>query len=222
MTFVFFLETIAGIAAGAIAATITATLSPFPWPTFLLVLLIDCGASFAAGYGVPGLVAYLHRGRTAAIALVVPAIAACTFLGLTSVIAWGTGGDAWLGIAGAIVVGAIGAICLKLFKSFGRIWLFTDGIRIGSWKFMYSDILAIGLGTGKKIEKNFPPEAAGKPVTLLTPLDFEYIAPDFGIFHVYLVIVTADSVFVVQSLYNQSNMAQDVKNAWSRCVFGHE
>ena len=122
-----------------------------------------------------------------------------------------------------IVLIVASLLLLFVFNArYGKIGLFTDGIKIGKRTFYYSDIIKQpSYGTGP-IEKKIPEEDKDKQVTMLTPIEYEYQEKNFGIFHVYLIFVTKDTVYIAQSINKQSNLAQDSRNAWSRCILGQE
>jgi hypothetical protein len=220
--YLLYVESLGGIIAALMVFSIEMLVLPTPWDAIAATLGILLVAAFVLGYVVTRLLAFVQRDVSVKCGLYCAAVAGCHFVGTTLLWGWIHVGGIdirWLGI---VAIAVAWAVLAYFYRKYGKIGLFTDGMRIGSKVFMYADIVAVGHGTGSAIEAKIPEEGKGRPVTILTPLEFEYIEENFGIFHVYLIFVTKDAVYVAQSINKQSNLAQDTRNAWSRCVLGHE
>jgi hypothetical protein len=220
--YLLYVESLAGIMVALVAFFIVMLALPTPWDAVAATLGILLAVAFVLGYVVTRMLAFVQRDVSITCGLYCAAVSGGHFAGTALVWGWiqvGSADARWLG---AVVMAGAWVVLVVLHRKYGKIGLFTDGMRIGSKVFMYPDIVAVGHGTGSDIEAKIPAEGKGKPVKVLTPIEFEYIEANFGIFHVYLIVVTADAVYVAQSINKQSNLAQDARNAWSRCVLGHE
>jgi hypothetical protein len=220
--YIFYIENLMGIISAIGAFLITMLAVPTPRDAVTVALGILLGVAFLLGYAMTRLLAFMRRDTSIKRGLYCAAVSGCHFIGTT--LAWGwiqvdSMHAWWLGVP---LIAVAWCSLVYYYRKYGKIGLFTDGMRIGSMTFMYPDIIAVGHGTGADIEAKIPPEGKGKPMKILTPIEFEYLEDNFGIFHVYLILVTADAVYVAQSINKQSNLAQDTRNAWSRCVLGHE
>ena len=100
----------------------------------------------------------------------------------------------------------------------GKIKLYTDGITIDGMVIPYDEVIFTDYATGE-IEKNIPKAAKGKKFQLLTPIDYEYIEEDFGVFHHYCFIVTKTHAYVLQSLTGRSAFVANVRNAWACFIY---
>ncbi len=220
--FVHYVESLGGIFASLVASCIATLVLPKPKDEVIVILTIVLAIAFVLGYTLTRMLFFVKREVSIKASLHCTVIAGGQFIGIALLCGWiqidGTD-MRWPGFG---IIAATWAILATFYRKYGKIGLFTDGMKIGSKVFRYTDIVAVGHGTGSSLDGNIPAEGRGKPIKILTPLEFEYIEKDFGIFHVYLVIVTADAVYIAQSINKQSNMAQDTRNAWSRCVLGHE
>ncbi len=221
-TYILYVESLGGIIASLVAFFIAILALPTPQDAVAVILAIVLAVAFMLGYVLTKLLFFMHRVASAKAGSACMLVSGMHFIGLALVFQWIQIEDIDIQWTGIGLVAVAWTILIILYRKYGKIGLFTDGMRIDLKVFMYPDIVAVGFGTGSDIEAKIPAEGNGKPVKLLTPLEFEYIEENFGIFHVYLIFVTADAVYVAQSINKQSNLAQDTRNAWSRCVFGHE
>ncbi|MEX2682934.1 MAG: hypothetical protein Q6373_015195 [Candidatus Sigynarchaeota archaeon] len=220
--FILFIQCLGGIITSIAAFGVPMILSPAPQDAVAVVITIQLAIAFVLGYLLTKMLFYVHGDTALKGALYCMFVSGVHSLGITFLLKWiksENSGEQWLGMG--IVIAAWILLAMH-YKRYGKIGLFTDGLKIGSRVFPYSDIIDVNYGTGSIIEDKIPPAGKGKPVFKLTPLQFEYIDKNFGIFHVYLIFVTADAVYIAQSINKQSNLAQDTRNAWSRYVFGRE
>ena len=120
--------------------------------------------------------------------------------------------DLITGIALLAIAYADAGIALK---KCGWIRLYTDGVVIGRLVIKYADFVYTEFATGKPYTDHVPEQAKGKPLVLLTPIDYEYIERYFGVSHYYCFIITKDKAYVAQSLTGRSDFAANVRNAWA-------
>ncbi|MBN2154319.1 MAG: hypothetical protein JW839_22885 [Candidatus Lokiarchaeota archaeon] len=220
--FILFIECLGGIIASLAAFCVVMLSLPTPRDAVSFVLAIDLAIAFVLGYALTKMLFYVHRVASLKGGLYCMLVSGMHSFGVALIFTWipnDVPGGQWLGMGFVIVAWILLAMH---YKRHGKIGLFTDGLKIRSRVFRYHDIIEVSYGTGSMIEDKIPASGRGKPVIKLTPMEFEYVEKDFGIFHVYLILVTADAVYVAQSINKQSNLAQDTRNAWSRCVLGHE
>ena len=95
------------------------------------------------------------------------------------------------------------------------ITLYTDGLILGKTVLKYADFVYTEFATGKPYTDHVPEQAKGKPLILLTPIDYEYVERYFGVSHYYCFIITKDNAYVAQSLTGRSDFAANVRNAWA-------
>ncbi len=220
--FILYVECLGGIISSLGVFFISMPFLPSPRDAVAAVLAIALVTAFVLGYALTKLLFFLHRPASIKAGIACMFVSGVHLTGLALLFRWIQIGGIdvqWMGV-GPVAVAWV--VLVLLYRRYDKIGLFTDGIKIGPRVFLYPDLVAIGHGTGTAIEEKIPVEGKGKPVTMLTPIEYEYTEGSFGIFHVYLILVTADAVYVAQSLNKQSNLAQDTRNAWSRCVLGHE
>ncbi len=117
--------------------------------------------------------------------------------------------------AGLAMLGLVVVLVSWCFTHVNRICLFTDGVIIGKLVIPYKDVVTVAYATGKDVASRVPQEGKGLELIILTPLDFEYIERDFGIFHHYVIIVTKERCYVAQSLSSRSDFPANVRNAWA-------
>ncbi len=101
------------------------------------------------------------------------------------------------------------------FARYGRIRLYTDGVIIGKLAIPYSDFVYTEFSTGKPFQDHLPEQGKGKPIEIITPIDYEYIEENFGVFHPYTFITTREKTYVVQSLTHRPEFVANVRNAWA-------
>ncbi|MHA1680966.1 MAG: hypothetical protein ACTSUE_08150 [Promethearchaeota archaeon] len=219
-----FLASMAGLISGAGAFLMTIPFATSGGAAFLVVLIAGNGGALLFGMLVTSSLFFFYMRRIIETALFSVCLFNLYFIGLFLVTGYGSiGGVPDVGVAVVIlgiIVGAamivLGTLVVSvLFARHGKVGIFTDGVKIGKRSFKYEDVIAISHGTGP-VEKSIPREGMGKELIVLTPIEYEYVGKDFGIYHVYMYLVTADAVYVAQSLNRQSNMAQDALNAWVR------
>jgi hypothetical protein len=220
-SFILFLETLAGILIGAGAFVIALAVQSHQNYLFPAWLLITCIAAYVIGHFVTKVMFFVYIKMSIACGITCTGVAAASFTGLCFGFGLFNLASIYFTITGSLMIAVLLVIVLFFQIRYGKIGLFTDGVKIGNQVFQYPDIIAISYGTGP-IDKKIPEEGKDKPVRILTPIEYEYVEKNFGIFHVYLIFVTNDAVYVAQSINKQSNLAQDTRNAWSRCVIGHE
>jgi hypothetical protein len=221
-TFILYMESLGGIMSSLGAFFIAMLLLPTPRDAVAVILAIVLGVSFVLGYFMTKLLFFVQRSVSIKAGFACMSVSGVHFIGLGLLIRWIQVENVDVQWTGIVLVAVAWVILAALYRKYGKIGLFTDGMKIGSRVFPYPEIIAVGHGTGSAIDAKIPAEGKGKPVTMLTPIEFEYTEANFGIFHVYLIFVTKDAVYVAQSINKQSNLAQDTRNAWSRCVLGHE
>jgi len=214
-------ETLAGILIGAGAFAIALVVPFNQFYLFPAWFVITITVSYIIGHIITKVMFFVYRKMSIMCGMACVGVAAPSFTGLC--FGFGSFGftDFQFTIIGIVMVIAMLIMLFMLNSRYGKIGLFTDGLKIGYQCFKYPDIIMSSYGTGP-IDKKIPVEGKDKPVRILTPIEYEYVEKNFGIFHVYLIFVTNDAVYVAQSINKQSNLAQDTKNAWSRCVLGHE
>jgi hypothetical protein len=101
------------------------------------------------------------------------------------------------------------------WKDIHSIKLYTDGFTVGKMEFHYGLIQDVQYATGKPIESRIPETGGGTEMIILTPIDFEFIGDDYGIFHHYLMVVMETKVYVIQPLRNKDAFAANVRNAYA-------
>nr|MDO8116004.1 hypothetical protein [Candidatus Sigynarchaeota archaeon] len=116
---------------------------------------------------------------------------------------------------GIALFGCMACLVVWWVKHLNHIHLFTDGLIIENLEIWYKDVVTVAYATGKDVGSHVPQEGAGLEMAILTPLDFEYIERDFGIFHHYVLIVTKSHCYVAQSLSSRSDFPANVRNAWA-------
>ncbi|MHA1791242.1 MAG: hypothetical protein ACTSVI_01275 [Promethearchaeota archaeon] len=181
--------------------------------------LFESAGSFSCGFFVSKMMFYVHAPRALKNGFFSFLFSTFTFLGALFIL-FSFKNDPFcyaFFLNGIFLTSCAIIVEIELFKRHGKIGLFTDGVKIGSLTIMYDDIEAIGFGSGS-LERKIKELKTNKPVEILTPIEYEYVEKDFGIFHLYLIITTRDRVYVAQSINRQSNLVQDTRNAWMRYV----
>nr|MDO8085414.1 hypothetical protein [Candidatus Sigynarchaeum springense] len=141
-----------------------------------------------AGLHFPGLYLGLSRGLPAIDIYLLAGAALCA-------IAYTTAGNA-------------------LYKT-GWIRLYTDGVIIGKLVLKYADFVYTEFACGRPYQDHVPEQGKGKPIVVLTPINYEYVEKNFGVTHYYCFIITRDTTYVAQSLTKRSDFVANVRNAWS-------
>ncbi|MEX2679983.1 MAG: hypothetical protein Q6373_000140 [Candidatus Sigynarchaeota archaeon] len=119
-------------------------------------------------------------------------------------------------LVGAAALCAIAyVIAGRAFYKTGWIRLYTDGVIIGKLVLRYADFVYTEFACGKPYQDRVPEQGKGKPIVVLTPIDYEYVERDFGVTHYYCFIITRDTTYVAQSLTKRSDFVANVRNAWS-------
>jgi len=221
VSFIFFIETLAGIVTGTGAFVFAIVLPSNQIRFFPFWFAITFAVAYFFGHVLTKVMFFVYPKLSIMCGIACGGIAGMEFTGLLLSFGYFAINGIQFIITGIALVLVSWLILFLLNARYGKIGLYTDGIKIGNKVFFYPDIITSSYGTGP-IEKKIPDKGKNKPVRILTPIEYEYIEKNFGIFHVYLIFVTNDAVYVAQSLNKQSNLAQDTKNAWSRCVIGHE
>jgi hypothetical protein len=104
-----------------------------------------------------------------------------------------------------------GVIFMKIWKSFGRIKLYSDGFVIGSEVFDYSEIEYINYAAGP-IESNIKEEHKSFPRIIMSEIEYSYKGKDYEIDHFYLVVVKQKRVYICQSIMFTSGFAANARN----------
>lgn len=215
IAFVYYLSTILGLVIGIGGYLALLGITRVQFMPFYLQFFIIIASGTIGGFIVANILFFLYRAGALKAGLFTAFIAACEFTGISAMANF----TVFTGIAPLLLVlglpiAAIPWIALVvLYRAYGKIGVFTDGVKIGELVLRYDDIEKAGFGTGP-VEKSIPEADREKPLDILTPIDLDYEGKDFIIHHVYLIVVTAEKVYVAQSLNRQSNLAQDVRNAW--------
>ncbi len=127
----------------------------------------------------------------------------------------------WAGSGPGEVALGTGLLCVPLASliiTLARckwIALYTDGVVIGKLVLKYADFVYTEFTCGKPYLDHVPEQGKGKPIVVLTSIDYEYEERDFGVMHYYCFIVTKDTTYVAQSLTNRSDFVANVRNGWS-------
>jgi len=118
----------------------------------------------------------------------------------------------FLGIGIMVIAWGIVAV---FFAHYGRIRLYTDAVVIGKLVLPYSEFVYTEFSTGKPFQDHVPEQGKGKAIEIITPIDYEYIEENFGVFHPYTFIITREKTYVVQSLTHRPEFVANVRNAWA-------
>lgn len=220
-SYIFYIETLAGITIGTSAFALAIVLPSNQLAFLFTWMVITCVVGYVIGHIITKVMFYVYRKMSIKCGMACMGVVELEFTGLSFCFGFFQLAVSQFIIVGIVMVFAAWFILFLFYVRYGKIGLFTDGVKIGKSVFKYPDIIISSYGTGP-IEKKIPDEGKDKPVLVLTPIEYEFVEKNFGIFHVYLIFVTKDAVYVAQSINKQSNLAQDTKNAWSRYVLGHE